>query len=308
MAQPYRILSFDGGGLRGAFSARVLTRLAGEFPALVPNASMLAGTSTGSIIAVGLAQGKTPTELVDLYRKIGPAVFQKTMLDDLEHLWGITHSKYGTANRLQVLSEELQDVPLKQLEKDVVVATFDLGNDVARDQYNNKCWAPKFYHNVSGPDSDGDVSCIEVMMKSSAAPIYFPIFKNYVDGGVIANNPAMCAVAQALDPRNDVKHAHGDIRLLSIGTGSSPATVSSVDGEWGLTQWGMKIIDLVSDASVGLPDFQCRQILGDCYRRIDTQFREPMPMDDPSKITELVAHADQIDIGPYVTWLNEFWV
>ena len=110
-----------------------------------------------------------------------------------------------------------------------------------------------------------------------------------------------------MDTRNLVVQKLEDLRVLSFGTGFNPETVTSDDAAWGLTQWGMKIIDLVSEASVGLPDFQCRQILGDRYRRVDAEMRGSTPMDDPSKMPDLIAAADAVDIDPIVDWLRANW-
>src|SRR5579862_3865778 len=150
----YNILSFDGGGLRGVFSAQILARLAQEVEGLVAKSSMVAGTSTGSIIAVALAQGMEPADIVAMYQKIGPPIFVHNFLQDLEHAWGLSHSKYTTEARLGAFNANLKDVPLQNLNKDIVVVSFDLGADTSPNP-NQQNWKPKVYHNMKGPDSDG---------------------------------------------------------------------------------------------------------------------------------------------------------
>lgn len=77
MAKKWRILALDGGGIRGIYTLELLQRLADGFDGFLSNVNVFAGTSTGSIIALGLAAGKTPSQLLALYEKFGPKVFKR---------------------------------------------------------------------------------------------------------------------------------------------------------------------------------------------------------------------------------------
>ena len=82
----YRILSLDGGGIRGVLTARLLERLAAAHPEFLPSVDLFAGTSTGALLAVALAKGRTPAELVQLYRKNGPRIFGHNLLHEFGSL------------------------------------------------------------------------------------------------------------------------------------------------------------------------------------------------------------------------------
>jgi patatin-like phospholipase/acyl hydrolase len=303
---PYKIISLDGGGIRGVFSARILERLEDLMPGLIKNADLIAGTSTGAILAVGLAAGIPPRQAVDLYRINGKAIFQKNLFADVEDLWGIAGARYTTFARLHALMPFFGNVRLAQLPKKVLVPTFDLKSEAGKDDYSQR-WKAKFFHNFPGPSSDGDERAIDVIMRSSAAPTFFPIHQGYIDGSVVANNPSMCALAQAINPLCGGQRLD-NVVLLSIGTGTKPQNISSMDGNWGLEQWGFKIIDLLFDAGLELADYQCQQLLGYRYYRIDIVLPENIGIDEVGKTNRLIELADQLALQSAVGWLQENWL
>src|SRR5580704_1173134 len=95
---PYRVLTFDGGGILGVFSARVLCHVQNTYPNLLNNADLYAGTSTGGIIALGLASGLTPDQLVTLYQTKGSAIFDASWTRGLSDLGGLSGAKYDNTN------------------------------------------------------------------------------------------------------------------------------------------------------------------------------------------------------------------
>ena len=145
-----------------------------------------------------------------------------------------------------------------------------------------------FFHNFPGADSDGESLVVDVAMSTSAAPTYFPSYGVYVDGGVIANNPSMAAVAQALDGRNQANERAtlDGIKLLSLGTGASLQYIQGQNLDWGDAQWIKPILNVMMDGSVGVADFQCEQLLGNRYCRLEPIFPagRSFPMDDVSKM------------------------
>lgn len=303
----YRILSLDGGGIRGVMTARLLERIEERVPGFLGRADLLAGTSTGSILAVGLAKGLGPGGIRELYENDGPSIFKHNFFDDLADGWGLVHAKYATAPRLKALKKVFGDTTLGQLGKRVVVATFDLDSTTGPSSKPVKrTWKPKFFHNFPGADSDGAERAVDVVMRSSAAPVYFPIYQNFVDGGVVANNPSVCAVAQALNPGTGGQVLQ-DLRVLSLGTGFNAQWVTSDHGDWGVMNWGFKLVDMLMDGAVGLADYQCAQLLGECYRRVNVDLGESIGMDDVDAIPRLLALADGVDLDPIVRWLGEQW-
>src|SRR5262249_50296279 len=154
---------------------------------------LLAGTSTGGIIALGLAFGLTPAQLVSLYRQNGAVIFDATWLRHLTDLGGLAGALYDNEKLKTILSNAFQNAVLDDLARKVLIPTFDL--DSFQDPQIDhtvpgyvRAWKPKFFHNFPGADSDGEERVVDVALRTSAAPIYFPTYQHYIDGGVVANN------------------------------------------------------------------------------------------------------------------------
>lgn len=267
---------------------------------------MLAGTSTGAILALGLAKGVAPQDLVQLYVERGPIIFHTDLMQKLGDGWGLIAAKYSTENRYAGIEPTFNNTKLSDFAQKVLVAAFELDNSQDSVSSGPRTWKAKFFHNFDGPDSDGDQLAIDVVMRSSAAPSYFPIYQNYVDGGVLANNPSMCAVAQAMNVAMG-NQAAADIVLCSIGTGLKPEFESSHNGNWGLVQWGFKLIHLIFDGSTGLVDYQCQQLLGERYIRLNVQLNEALDLDAVDKVQEMIALADSFDLTGMVNWIQAQW-
>ncbi|MFZ2061337.1 MAG: patatin-like phospholipase family protein [Candidatus Binatus sp.] len=306
----FRILSCDGGGIRGVLSAVLLNRLLGAYPGLLQDRpgtiTMFAGTSTGGILALGLAAGMTPAQIRDLYVVNGKLIFDSSWTHNVVELGGISGSKYDNVNLKQILQETFGAQKLKDLRSRVLIASFNLDNQAA--DPSSRTWNPKFFHNFTGPDSDGELLAVDVAMSTSAAPTYFPSYGVYVDGGVIANNPSMAAIAQALDGRNqaDERATLDGIKLLSVGTGASLQYIAGVDHDWGDAQWIKPILNVMMDGSVGVADFECKQLLAERYCRVEPIFPagKSFPLDDVSKIVDLMDLANSFDLTGTIAWLQ----
>ncbi|HZC46493.1 MAG TPA: patatin-like phospholipase family protein [Candidatus Acidoferrum sp.] len=306
----FRILSFDGGGIRGVLSAVLINRLVANHPSLLQDRpgtiTMFAGTSTGAIIALGLATGLTPAQIRDLDVINGKLIFDSSWTRDVVELGGISGSKYDNVNLKHVLQETFGAKQLKDLKSRVLIASFKLDNQSP--DPSSRTWNPKFFHNFLGADSDGESLVVDVAMSSSAAPTFFPSYGVFIDGGVIANNPSMAAIAQTLDGRNQPGELAtlGEIKLLSIGTGVSLQYIGGQDHDWGDAQWIKPILNVMMDGSVGVADFECRQLLGNRYCRIDPIFPagQSFPLDDVSKIVDLMEIARAYDLTSALQWLQ----
>ncbi len=185
----YRILSFDGGGIRGLVTLAMLKKIQDAAPRLISQADLVAGTSTGGIIALGLAAGKTVDELISLYLDNGDKIFDDSWLDNIVDLGGISGADYDQVNLKKILENSFGSLKLEGLAKKVLIPSFDLDNE--HEDPKKRTWKPIFFHNFPGDDSDGDETLVDVALCTSAAPTYFPSHNGYIDGGVVANNPSM---------------------------------------------------------------------------------------------------------------------
>jgi uncharacterized protein len=310
-APPYRILSIDGGGLRGLIPLMIIQRLDDAKPNWRDSINMYAGTSTGGLIALGLAKGKTPRELMDVYVTRGKTIFSRSLWHTIANIGDLVGPKYDDTNRKAVFQQVLGDDLLKDyLSADatrghVCITAFDL-KDAKDTNLPRRNWKSKIFHNipVAVDTNDADELAYEVAMRTSAAPTYFASFESFVDGGVFANNPAMCAFAQALDGRLAKKIQPTSIRMLSLGTGYT-ATYFETDRNWGLSQWALHLVDLLTDGVLGVADFQAKQLLGtDHYARLTVELGRNIAMDDPGRIGELQTLGANANIDDALTLIN----
>lgn len=300
----YLILAMDGGGIKGLITAILLERLESQIPGFISEIDLFAGTSTGGLLALGLAAGRTPSQARELYEIYGKAVFADTLFDDLRDLGKLVGADYPLEPLRQTLESQFGDLTLGELKKRALVSAFDL-DAVPPDQSRQRAWKAKFFHNYPGVDSDAGQKVVNVGLYTSAAPTYFPICDGYIDGGVVASNPSVCALAQALHPLTGGQKLE-DLRLLSISTGFNPRFLNSQNGDWGLVQWAPQLVSLMLEGSAGLADYQCRQILGDHYHRIDPQLPEPIGMDQVDKIPIMQQVALSVDLSEAVAWLKRY--
>lgn len=300
----YRILTLDGGGIRGVYSARLLDRLEQLNPGFLKKVNLLSGTSTGGIIALGLACGLSPGDLVALYLTRGHEIFDDSWLDNVLDLGTIIGSQYDNRKLKKVLTDTFgAKTKLADLTKRVLIPSFDLANEKAPSA--TRTWKPKFFHNFVGDDSDGHELLVEVAMYTSAAPTFFPAYKGHIDGGVAANNPSMSALAQAIDTRfGDA--SLGSVRLLSLGTGTNPTRIEGKDLDWGLAQWAKPLVSLMIDGMMGVADYQCARLLGARYLRIAPMLPAVFDLDDWRKAGELVDLADAVDLSDADAWIKRW--
>jgi patatin-like phospholipase/acyl hydrolase len=304
----FRILALDGGGVRGLVTVIALQRLVAVQPQLLAGVHLLAGTSTGGLIALGLGAGATLAELRKLYEVQSAEIFDDSWLDDLVDLSKVAGAEYDNRGLIRHARKLLGEKTLRELNRRVMVTAFDLDNESADPR--RRTWKPKVFHNIPGADSDGGELAWKVGIYTSAAPTYFPAYEGYVDGGVFANNPSMCALALALDARaNAVRPALDDLRVLSIGTGTALTYIEGRNLDWGLAQWVKPLIDVMMDGVAGIADYQCRQLLGSRYHRLAPAFppKTNIPLDEVKRIGELVAFAEAIDLAPTLAFLANDW-
>jgi patatin-like phospholipase/acyl hydrolase len=299
---PFHILSLDGGGIRGVLTAALLERLESAHPHFLAQVDLIAGTSTGGILALGLASGMTPTDVRNLYERLGAKVFRDSFWDNLKDLGQATGAQYGNKALKEELTSQFGSITLADLPKKVIVSSFDLDNE-ATGMGKVRSWKPKYFHNFPGSDSDGHEKVVDVALRTSAAPTFFPIYQGYVDGGVVSNNPSMCAVAQALEP-NTGKQKLRDIRLLSMGTGNNPKYMTAENEDWGFVQWVPHLISLMLEGSMGLADYQCRQLLGSRYMRVNLVLPMEIGLDGVKQIPLMKTLASQFDLSQAISWLK----
>ena len=299
-----RILSVDGGGIRGILPARLLQEI--ERRTGKPAADLfhlIAGTSTGGIIGCGLVNGMPAAELGDLYAKQGAIIFQRSMWHRMINPAQLLGAKFDPAAIEKILLDVLGGVSLGNVANaELLVPTYVIelprpegqdGFDVVttRTPMFFKTWKARGV--ALGPgevEKEFDFKLRDVARATSAAPTYFPPAQianaqdqkfAVIDGGVFANNPAMCALSSAYRLFSQAKR----FVLVSLGTGSLERDIPYAQAkDWGELQWLHPILSVLMDGNADTVCYQCDQILGsDHYRFQISLGRNP---NDPTAVNE----------------------
>lgn len=214
----FKILSIDGGGIRGVLPAKVLAELESRYlggESIGSYFDLIAGTSTGGIIALGLSVGKRAREILNLYEAKASTIFPENWIQRRLRNNGLldvftrgTRYRYDRNALSSALHFEFQDKTIGDSTTRLCIPTFDENSEV------NVIKTP--HH----PDYriDWKDELVDVALKTSAAPTYFVAHsskgRRYLDGGIWANNPVMVALVDVLTcyqvPRNC-------IHILSLG-------------------------------------------------------------------------------------------
>ncbi|GAB4186008.1 MAG: patatin-like phospholipase family protein [Coleofasciculaceae cyanobacterium] len=301
---PFRILSLDGGGIRGLVSAYMLLEIEKKLkennkPPIREYFDMIAGTSTGSILAAGIALGYSIEELINIYTERGLEIFPYQNLFDWGRLkmlfkYGLSAPKFSNEGLINVLKNEPKFqkpdgsyITIKEVGQDekapiVLILAFDT-------MYRNTTFFTSYHIPAEGNRWYNNIPLWEICVSSAAAPTFFPAYElkhheesksegieedwsfPHVDGGVTANNPSLCAIAHAIQ----LGHKLEDISLLSIGTGQNkkPLTFNEIVG-WGLIQWGLRISDVFMEGQGEVQSRVCMELMGGatCRRYLRLQF------------------------------------
>lgn len=301
----YRILSLDGGGLRGVLTAKLLERLETNHPGFLSQVDLFAGTSTGGVLALGLALGLSPKDMGQLYTGAAEKVFADSVWDDIRDLGKLRGADYSNQPLKQAILDLVGEITLGDLPKRVLIPSFQLDNNPQTPGVP-RTWKPKLFHNFPSPDSDAHENVVDVALRTGAAPAYFPIYQGYVDGGVVVNNPSMCAVAQALNPETGGQELE-ELTLLSMGTGIISKYLTEKDADWGLAQWAPHLFSIMIEGGVGVADYQCRQLLGERYLRIDPVLPVSMSVDDLRQIPIWQEVGQMEDLSTAIGWLKRYY-
>ena len=294
-----RILSIDGGGIRGLIPAIILDEVErrtaqieiqvaenenrdpdvrrDENGAFIPTSELfdlIAGTSTGGILALGLTMPNdvtvppaerqpayTAQALAALYREEGNRIFSRSIWHKIRSLGGQVEEKYPSDGIEEVLGERFRGTRLEHALTDVLIPSYDLENQ----------W-PRFFKSVwAQGDPSENFLMRDVARATSAAPTYFEPhrFKGQepaeasinghlvVDGGVFANHPAMCAFAEAR-----MMHQDAEILLVSLGTGELTRSEEFEDAEdWGLLSWVRPLFRIIFDGASDTVNYQLLHLL-----------------------------------------------
>ncbi|MCB1117756.1 MAG: patatin-like phospholipase family protein [Chlamydiia bacterium] len=300
----FKVLSIDGGGIRGIIPLKILSALEermrqhGASPKLSDHFDLMAGTSTGGIIALGLASrnGHTAQSLLKLYTTRSKEIFvpnpnwsywnyAPTFVQKYGAQLLNTHPRYTHKGIGKVALELYGEQLLGNATTNVLVPAVDVTESSAETVYFTNRNFQSSRHAMA-----------RVACATSAAPTYFPrqVIKNrqYVDGGLTVNNPAQVCLDFA-----QKEHISDDkVNIVALGTGF--ADVEGIGGapeNHSLLYMGKIIYPTISTTASTDVDNKLKERLGNRYWRISPKFTEAKPMDstDQVYINELCNIGDQ---------------
>ncbi len=292
------ILSIDGGGIRGVIPARIIIEIENILKVKLNKQKidisdyfdLIAGSSTGAILALlySLPDHPDSSEILNIYYDNGKKIFKTNFWKRIT--FGLFSEKYETKSIKDTLKKYFSDFKLSDLKKDCLVTAFDM------EQYRSI-----FFTNPKSDDKD--FKLVDVALSSSAAPTYFDPYPMEsvdktnkhvnVDGGLFANNPAMCAMVEAC---KNYECDLDDITIVSIGTGMKCEQSLSISYEkakkWGLIKWIKPLINIMMYGTSNIVHHQLKILfsyLNSDYYRLQPVFNVKdqkdisLEMDDASK-------------------------
>ena len=304
----HRILALRGGGIRGIIPARVLVEIESQTGRPCHELfSMICGTSIGGIMSLALTiptvnrQGDwaapdvdaydvktrpmTAAEVLDLLTQRGNEIFFRTWAHEFKTLFGLLGPKYSADGLERVLAETFGSAQLTEAIRPVFCTTYDT---ITRKPLvlSNRC----------------EDEAQHVARATSAAPTYFPphtcvevnvttgerkIVRQFIDGGVFANDPSALALGEAVKLGWDL----ADVELLTLGTGDSDKALPDAS-RWGLARWIHPLFDVLLDGNADVAFADARMMRGEHATLIEAKISPDIQaLDDcrPSTIKALEA-------------------
>lgn len=299
------VLALDGGGIRGLLSAVWLARLEELLGGRVGDyCDVIAGTSTGAILGCAVASRTPASEIVKLYQRNGRRIFPSAMSrrwSRVTRLWseGVSAPKYSADGLREVLREEFGDRRLGDVPQNLCLLVTT---------YNTLTRQATVLKSTTSPGRE--MFMWEAALASASAPTYFPAHvaslngadAPLIDGGVVANNPTLCGIAEGV--KGDASGTSASLQEMvvgSFGTGESTRSISIQESlTWGAIEWAVPVIDVLFDGAADATNYIARQLIGD-ERLVRVQCRLEKAYDD-------MDNADETNLNALVNLANHWLV
>jgi patatin-like phospholipase/acyl hydrolase len=331
--QKSRILAMDGGGPLSIIALMLLKRMLAKEPKLLRYVDVFSGNSAGAVNALLLASRDMHyaqavaviDQLIDFWANHFVTLTANNLVQNLAALTGSGPLGQTKALENYLYDYFFQDTMLADIKK-VAITTFQLDN--ANQAINipggpmgspGRSWMPRVLHNFTYTHPEllrsprvehrvaaysPDATVLDAALASTAPPIMFPTYKGHLDGGMFANNPALCALSQVVHfklnnlEETDSTDVLRNSTILSLGAGQNPMWVETDQDftQWGYQQWVLDlkhpllVIQALYEANMLAIDFQCINLLGaERYIRINPPLEQPVTHNTDYSITVEVA-------------------
>ena len=275
-----KILSIDGGGIRGIIPAIILDEVEKQMKKPIAELfDMVAGTSTGGLIALALLRPdpKNPDKpkhtagsIVNIYKDRGREIFERSLWKKIVNPGAILDEKYPSQGLENVLNDYLKNSRADEALTEFFITTYEIERR-----------KPFFFtrHDAKTHPRQYNFFMRDIARATSAAPTFFepkkimkPMGYAMIDGGVFANNPAMCALVEA----KKIFPGETDFLVVSLGTGKMTRAILFEEAkDWGLPQWIVPLLSVMFDGVSSTVDYQMKKILPSTdYFRFDVDLRD----------------------------------
>lgn len=268
----FQVLALSGGGFLGLYTATVLAELERISGGPVTGSfDLISGTSIGGIVALGLAAGKSASEIKSAFENNGEKIFgnRPPPSSKLGVFRDIIRGAFSSKYQASILRETIESIVGKE------TRVGDLKHAVLIPSVNLSKGSPQIFKTPHHPNfrTDLNLRVVDVALATSAAPTYFPLAEIgdslFADGGLYANAPDLLALHEATHFFKIDEHS---VRILSIGTTTSQFSFGSTEAKnFGIARWfaGQRLMNVIIASQQKSTEFMLQHRLQDRYVRLD---------------------------------------
>lgn len=269
-AQPFKVLSIDGGGIKGLYSAKILEHFEDNFGCRIADYfDLICGTSTGGLIALGLSLNIPVERITRLYSEQGEKIFPPSngLLSILKQIF--LQSKYSNTELRKALENIFGHKTLANSKCLLCIPAFSLTD--------GRPFIFKYDHSEGNLSRDNGTRYVDVALATSAAPAYLPIvslasynYKQFIDGGVCANNPTLIGVMESLRYFVGEGKRFQELKVMSIGSlEPSPGRRIITKHRRSVLDWNKELITTFSEGQSSLTSYIVSTLSQHCNNQFD---------------------------------------
>lgn len=311
MTNKHRLLSFQGGGVKGIVALTILDRLYKKELIKYDEVYSYAGSSTGSLVAALCCIGYSPSQSIDIYKRLSPKIFKRfwylpKILDVL--LWAAPYD-------VKVLYSEIKNIvgdkKIGDLKRKIVIPVFNIDG-----KFNNQRSYSTIMINNHVFYRDGkkveniflDWPLADVLTGACCAPTYFNriktgIARGFRDSGLTDN--LACLSNYSICKNGD---AEKESVMLGIGNGIKyPYKSNKTNKFWKLPDTLRSVGDSITIGNESLTDLVLTSIYREKYLYFNKPYKKDVDLDDFKKIPDLIEWAENLDISELEQWIGKYW-
>lgn len=265
MEKVFKILSIDGGGIKGLYSASILKKFEEKFNCQTSDHfDMICGTSTGGLIALALSLKIPAKDICKFYEDKGELIFPKHRKRKIPFFGTIDYGflkqiakggKYSDKGLKEALLEIFGDKQIKDCNNLLCIPSYSITEAKPK--------VFKFDHEKGELSRDNAAPIIDIALATSAAPTYFPLAESeyynkeqFIDGGVWANNPTLVGLLEALNYFVGDKKEYNSIEILSLSSLTiTGGKKTGLKRERSFKDWGADLFETSMNGQSYFTDF-----------------------------------------------------